>query len=133
MADQFLQGDARGIDPGLYRIPLTIDQAQGLVDLLRAELRTLPVTVLRGRKTRRRHGHARGPIDWAYARGWVITLHPIGLNLGALLHEFAHVASPTRGHGAAFKATQRQVIRAFHALPGSGVEGRLAVHLTPVV
>jgi hypothetical protein len=107
---QFLRGDAKGINPQLYREVLTIPAAQALVDALRREfLHVPPIAVISGRQTWRRYGSATGP---AWDRR--ITLHPIGLNVGTLLHEFAHHAvAPVRGHGRPFKAMQRRVIAVY--------------------
>jgi hypothetical protein len=111
---QVLRGDAKGIDSQLYREALTIPAAQALVEALRREFRYLPpITVLQGRQTRRRYGyaHARSTGPAWEDRALLITLHPIGMNVGTLIHEFAHHAvAPVRGHGRAFKTMQRRVI-----------------------
>lgn len=111
-----LKGDAPGLDAGLYAKPITLADAQTMVDLLVREFRPrLPkVTIVGGRKTVRLWGRAftrrENPRDIFSPRRYFIRLHPKGLNEGTVLHELAHHLAKVGGHGSAFKNAQRTLV-----------------------
>lgn len=103
-----LKGDGDAADPALYKEPISIVEAEQLaLRLLSALGIPANVEVVYGRKTRLRYG----AILRLKKRGkepakFNIRLNSIGLNLGTLLHEMAHIGMDGKtisGHPPAFR------------------------------
>ncbi len=100
---QLLIGDKNCSDDSLYSIPITIKSANMLANSLALRTGTEAVFfVVSGIKTRRRYGTVKN----VGGKMFEIKLNSIGMNVGTLLHEMAHVTSTGKiieGHPVAFR------------------------------
>ena len=91
---QTLIGDQNASDPSLYNVPITVEEAEQLAFVLLAALNVpAEVKVVYGRKTRKRFGTIRNDgANENNVQSFLMRLNILGLNVGTVLHELAHIA-----------------------------------------